>query len=138
LGEGEHVATATRWRNESDWLRAACCAAALAAAGAAHAGADECVKLSAKPGSDAVLTNRCSEWLNVRYCVDSATAARNCASKPKDIITLFPGDGFTLPGYEAEGRGAVHWAACMYPEAPVGWLPGPDSPYTCKKTCVMC
>jgi hypothetical protein len=132
------VTSPTRGSVDARWLRTAWCAIALAAAGAAYAGANECVKLSAKPGSDAVLTNGCSEWLNVQYCVESATAARGCASEPKDIITLFPGDGVTLPGYEAAGRGAVHWAACMYPEAPVGWVPGPDSPYTCKKTCVMC
>lgn len=132
------MATSPRWCINAGWLPAAWCVAALAATGAAYADARECVKLSAKPGSDAVLTNGCSEWLNLQYCVDSATGARSCASKPKDVITLFPGAGYTVPGYDAEGRGAVHWAACMYPEAPVGWVPGRDSPYTCKKTCVMC
>jgi hypothetical protein len=123
---------------EAHWLRAAWCAAVLAAAGAAHADARDCVKLSSKPGSDAVLTSGCSDWLNLQYCVGSPTSAHSCARKPKDVITLLPGDSFTLQGYDADGRGAIHMAVCVYPEAPVGWVPGPDSPYTCKKTCVMC
>ena len=71
------------------------------------------------------------------YCVEGAEGARGCAQKPKDVITLMSGDSAALAGFDGRA-GPVHSAVCLYPEAPVGWDPGPDHPYGCKKTCVMC
>jgi hypothetical protein len=131
----------TRQRRRSVFagLLGACCtlAAGLIAPSRA-ADVSGCLKLEVKPSGDAALTNVCAEWLNVNYCVDRPESSRSCAANAKDIVTLLPGAADTLPSYAALGAGPVYWAACVYPEAAVGWVPGPDSPYTCKKTCVMC
>ena len=116
------------------WLLPACCALALGNAAAADVG--DCLKLADKNGG-AVFSNVCIDWLNVMYCIEGGQGPTACASKPKDVITLTTGDSVPVSGYD--GRvGSVHWAVCPYPEAPVGWDPGPDRPYTCRKTCVMC
>jgi hypothetical protein len=94
-----------------------------------------CLKLDSRPGGEASLANGCSQRLNVMLCVEGGQGARRCADKPNDVITLFPGGTASLAAYTGQ---SVHWAVCVYPEAPVGWDPGPDRPYTCKKTCVMC
>jgi hypothetical protein len=121
------------------FLGAACYALALGCVPIGQAAdISGCLKLEVKPNGDAELTNSCVERLNVSYCVDRAESTRSCATKAKDIVTLFPGAADTLRGYAAEGGGPVYWAVCAYPEAAVGWTPGPDSPYSCKKTCVMC
>jgi hypothetical protein len=120
-------------------LLAACCTLAVGLAGLSRAAdISGCLKLEVKPNGDAVLANGCAERINVSYCVDRPESTRSCATKAKDIVTLFPGAADTLSGYAAQGGGPVYWAACIYPEAAVGWEPGPDNPYTCKKTCVMC
>lgn len=120
------------------WLLAACAAGALSS-GAATLAADvsNCLKLTVQSGAGAVLANACSDRLNVMYCVEGASAERGCADKPRDVTTLFPGATVLLRGYDGQA-GAVHWAVCAYPEAPVGWDPGPGRAYACKKTCVMC
>ena len=120
-------------------LIAACCTLAVGLVPLSRAAdISGCLKLEVKRNGDAVLANVCGERINVSYCVNRPESTRNCATKAKDIVTLFPGAEDTLRGYTAEGAGPVYWAACVYPEAAVGWEPGPDSPYTCKKTCVMC
>jgi hypothetical protein len=121
------------------WLGAACNALAVGFGPLTQAAdISGCLKFEVKPNGDAVLANVCNERLNVSYCVDRPESTRSCATKARDIVTLFPGMADTLPGYAAEGTGPVYWAVCIYPEAAVGWTPGPDSLYTCKKTCVMC
>jgi hypothetical protein len=113
-------------------------ALALMLAGPAGAAdVSNCLKVVAKTGADASIANGCSQRLNVILCIDGGQGARRCADKRTDVITLFPGASATLTGYDGQA-GSAHWAVCVYPEAPVGWDPGPDRPYTCKKTCVMC
>jgi hypothetical protein len=93
-----------------------------------------CLDLLSTPGA---INNVCADWLNFMYCVDGATGTVACTEKPKDIITLVPGNRVALPGYDGRA-GTLHWAVCAYPEAPVGWEPAKGEAYTCKKTCVMC
>jgi hypothetical protein len=99
---------------------------------------EECVKLAVKPSGEASLTNGCSDRLNLIYCIENPGSAKGCSKMPLGITTLVPGASEPIPSYGADGAGAIHWAVCVYPQAPVGWKPGPDSPYTCRKTCVMC
>ena len=96
-----------------------------------------CLKLETRPGADAAFSNVCIDWLNVMYCVDGGQGGPACADKPKDVITLMPGNSVALSGYDGR-TGSLRWAVCAYPEAPVGWEPARDQAYTCKKTCVMC
>jgi len=106
--------------------------------GCEAAGADglsECLKLAVKPDGSAGLANVCGSRLNVTYCIDNPASAKACSNAALAVTTLFPGAEDVIPGY-IDGR--LHAAVCVYPEAPVGWTPGPDNPYTCKKTCVMC
>jgi hypothetical protein len=119
-------------------LLLACHAAVLVfAAPAIAADISECLQLETRPGADAALSNVCIDWLNVMYCVDGAHDGAACADKPKDVITLVPGNSVALPGYDG-GTGSLRWAVCAYPAAPVGWEPARGPAYTCKKTCVMC
>jgi hypothetical protein len=97
-----------------------------------------CVKVLVAANGEATLTNVCSDRLNLIYCVDDAKSPRSCAKAALDVTTLFPGSKDLIPSFAGTGADAVHWAACVYPEAPVEWKPGSDSPYTCRKTCVMC
>lgn len=98
----------------------------------------DCVKLLIAANGEATLTNVCNERLNLIYCVDDANSPRGCAKASLDVTTLFPGSKDQIPAYGGTGADSVHWAVCVYPEAPVQWKPGPDSPYACRKTCVMC
>jgi hypothetical protein len=117
------------------WLCAAGCLLLPGVAPVSADGVRDCLTVESKPGASAVLMNRCSQRLNVMYCIQSAQAQRSCASKPSDVTTLFPGASTALTGYDGA---PVHWAVCIYPEAPVAWDHGPDHAYSCKKTCVMC
>jgi hypothetical protein len=98
----------------------------------------DCVKLLVAGNGEATLTNVCSDRLNFMYCVDDVKSPRSCANASVDIITLFPGSKALIPAFSGTGADSVHWAVCVYPEAPVQWKPGPDNPYACRKTCVMC
>ena len=107
--------------------------------GLAHAAElKDCLKLKTEASGSAILSNVCTERLNIIYCVDNARSAKSCARESLGVTTLLPGTADTLPSYTADGAGAVYWAVCVYPEAPIQWKPGPESPYACKKTCVMC
>jgi hypothetical protein len=118
------------------WANALLSMLALGLSSAATAdGLDDCLKLTAKPEGGARLTNACGSRLNIIYCIDQPDSAKTCASDSLPVTTLFPGADDVVPAYSG---GALRAAICVYPEAPVGWRPGPDSPYTCKKTCVMC
>ena len=117
------------------WWCVFCCLSFLGVAATNAGGVRDCLKVEAKPGSEALLANGCSQRLNVMYCIQSAQAQRSCANKPTDVTTLFPGAATALMDYDGA---PVHWAVCIYPEAPVAWDPGPDHAYSCKKTCVMC
>jgi len=79
-----------------------------------------------------------SDRLNFMYCVDDAKSPGGCARASANIITLFLGNKALIPAFAGTGADSVHWAVCVYPEAHVQWKPGPDSPYACRKTCVMC
>jgi len=98
----------------------------------------DCVKLLIAANGEATLTNVCSDRLNLIYCVDDANSPRGCAKASLDVTTLFPGSKSLIPAFAGTSADSVHWAVCVYPEAPVQWKPGPDSPYACRKTCVMC
>jgi hypothetical protein len=117
------------------WLCAAGCVLWPGVAPVAADGVRDCLKMEAKPGATAVLVNVCSQRLNVMYCIQSAQSRRSCAGKPTDVTTLFPAASTGLADYDGA---PVHWAVCIYPEAPVAWDHGPDHAYACKKTCVMC
>lgn len=117
------------------WWCVFCCLSSLGVAAAYAGSVRDCLKVEAKSSGSAVLTNVCSQRLNVMYCVQSARAQRSCTNKPADVTTLFPGTAAALVGYDGA---PVHWAVCIYPEAPVAWDHGPDHAYSCKKTCVMC
>src|SRR4051794_40236103 len=91
----------------------------------------DCVKLLIAANGEATLTNVCSDRLNLIYCVDDADSPRGCAKASLDVTTLFPGSKQLIL---ATGADSVHWAVCVYPEAPVQWKPGPDSPYACRKS----
>jgi hypothetical protein len=98
----------------------------------------DCVKLVVSSNGDAALINACSERLNVTYCVDNPKSAKACSRESIGITTLFPGSADLIPSYIDYGAGPVYWAVCVYPKAAVDWKPVADSPYGCRKTCVMC
>jgi hypothetical protein len=121
------------------FLPAAWCLALVCSAtpgGAAEV--KHCVKLTVTTDGSASLANACSDRLNLSYCVDNPSSTKSCAKTPLGVTTLMPGATEMIPAYAGEGAGPVYWAVCVYPEAPVGWKPGLDSAFTCKKTCVMC
>ena len=66
------------------------CAALAIAASPADVG--NCLNLVTRPGADAALTNVCTDWLNVMYCIDGGQATPACTDKPKDVVTLMTGD----------------------------------------------
>ena len=98
----------------------------------------ECVQLSLNAPEGAKFTNICNEMMNIMYCVDNPQSPKTCSAERIGITTLVPLSSETVPDYIATGKGEIYSAICAYPTAPVGWKPGPDSPFTCKKTCVMC
>ncbi len=98
----------------------------------------ECLKFEVAANGDAAFTNICSDVLNMQYCVDSAASAKSCARASIPVVTFHHGVSDLIPSYASEGKPPIYSAICVYPEAPVGWKPKRDSPYTCKKTCVMC
>lgn len=98
----------------------------------------ECVQLSLSEPEGAKFTNTCNEMMNVMYCVDNPQSPKSCSAERIGITTLVPLSSEIIPDYVATGKGEIYSAICAYPTAPVGWRPGPDSPFTCKKTCVMC
>ena len=108
-----------------------CCAFSAANAG----NLEECLKLTVRPDGSARLANVCGSRLNIIYCIDHPDSAKTCGSASLPVTTLFPGAEDMIPAHTG---GALRAAACVYPEAPVGWQPRADSAYTCKKTCVMC
>lgn len=114
--------------------------AALATAMSAGIAAepDECVRLEISESAGAKFTNVCNEMMNIMYCVDTLASPKTCSAERLGITTLVPLSSEIVPGYAGEGKGAIYAAICAYPTAPVGWKPGPDSPFICKKTCVMC
>lgn len=99
---------------------------------------DECVRLEINDSIGAKFTNICNEMMNVMYCVDSSANPKTCDAERLGITTLVPLSFEVVPDYAGDGKGAIYSAICAYPTAPVGWKPGPDNPFTCKKTCVMC
>ena len=105
---------------------------------AAAAEAHECIRLALDEPDGPKFTNVCNEMINIMYCVDNAQSPKSCSAERIGITTLVPLSTETVPDYVATGKGEIYSAICTYPTAPVGWKPGPDSPFTCKKTCVMC
>ena len=98
----------------------------------------ECIQLSLSDPAGAKFTNICNEMMNIMYCVDNQQSPKSCSAERIGITTLVPLSSEIVPDYVATGKGNVYSAICAYPTAPVGWKPGPDNPFTCKKTCVMC
>ncbi len=98
----------------------------------------ECVRLSLDDPDGAKFTNVCNEMINMMYCVNNPKSPKSCAAERIGVTTLVPLASEIVPAYAASGGGEIYTAICTYPTAPVGWKPGPDSPFTCKKTCVMC
>jgi len=99
---------------------------------------DECIQLAIDAPQGATFTNVCNEMINIMYCVDNPQSPKTCSAERIGITTLVPLSSEIIPDYAVTGKGAVYSAVCAYPTAPVGWKPGPDSPFACKKTCVMC
>lgn len=97
----------------------------------------ECLQFSVKADGDAMLHNKCSDPLNLLYCVDGSAGERACTTPSSLVVTLHYGVSEPLPGYTAAGKPAVRSAVCFYPEAPIKWDPA-SGEYACKKTCVMC
>ena len=98
----------------------------------------ECIQLTVDDPGGAKFTNICNEMINIMYCVDNPQSPKTCSAKRLGITTLIPLSSEIVPDYVATGKGEIYSAICAYPTAPVGWKPGADSPFTCKKTCVMC
>ncbi len=98
----------------------------------------ECIRLSLSDPAGAKFTNICNEMINIMYCVNNPKSPKSCAAERIGITTLVPLSSEIVPDYVATGKGDIYSAICAYPTAPVGWKPGADSPFTCKKTCVMC
>ena len=99
---------------------------------------DECVRLEINDSVGPKFTNICNEMMNVMYCVASPTNSKTCSAERLGITTLVPLSFEIVPDYVGEGKGAIYSAVCAYPTAPVGWKPGSDNSFSCKKTCVMC
>jgi len=99
---------------------------------------DECIQLAVDDPGGAKFTNICNEMINIMYCVDNPQSPKTCSAERMGITTLVPLSSEIVPDYVAKGKGEIYSAICVYPTAPVGWKPGPDNPFTCKKTCVMC
>jgi len=99
---------------------------------------DECIQLVVDDPGGAKFTNICNEMMNIMYCVDNPQSPKTCSAKRLGITTLVPLSSEIVPDYDATGKGEIYSAICAYPTAPIGWKPGPDSPFTCHKTCVMC
>ena len=99
----------------------------------------ECIELSVGGEAGARFTNICNEKINIMYCVNNPESPKSCFVERLSITTLVPLASETVPDYTTPGLGGEIFAAiCAYPTAPVGWKPGRDNPFECKKTCVMC
>ncbi len=97
----------------------------------------ECIELSVSGEEGAKFTNICNEMMNLMYCVNVPQSPKTCSAERLGITTLVPLASEIVPDYTATG-GEIFVAICAYPTAPVGWKPGRDNPFECKKTCVMC
>jgi len=102
------------------------------------AGPEECVRLEISESAGAKFTNICNEMMNIMYCVDSPDSPKTCSAERLGVTTLVPLAFEIVPGYAGSGKGEIYSAICTYPTAPVGWKPGPNNAFICKKTCVMC
>ena len=98
----------------------------------------ECIRLSVDAPEGAKFSNICNQMINIMYCVDNPRSPKTCSAERLGITTLVPLSSEIVPDYAASGKGEIYSAICVYPTAPVGWTPGPDSSFECKKTCVMC
>lgn len=98
----------------------------------------ECIELSVSGDEGAKFTNICNEMMNLMYCVNNPQSPRTCSAERLGITTLVPLASEIVPDYTTIGGGEIFVAICVYPTAPVGWKPGRDNPFECKKTCVMC
>ena len=112
--------------------------ALVAAVPAWSAEPGECIQLSIDAPEGAKFSNICNEMINIMYCVDNPRSQKSCSAERLGITTLVPLSSEIVPDYAATGKGEIYSAICVYPTAPVGWTPGPDNPFECKKTCVMC
>ncbi len=97
----------------------------------------ECIELSVSGAEGAKFTNICNEMMNLMYCVNNPQSPKSCSAERLGITTLVPLASEIVPDYTSTG-GEIFVAICAYPTAPVGWKPGRDNPFECKKTCVMC
>jgi len=99
----------------------------------------ECIELSVGGDEGAKFTNVCNEMMNMIYCVNNPQSPKNCAAERLAVTTLVPLASEIVPEFTVVGKGGeIFIAICAYPTAPVGWKPGRDNPFECKKTCVMC
>lgn len=98
----------------------------------------ECLVFEVAANGDASYTNVCSDVINLMYCVDHADSEKSCTRDSIPVVTFHREVRETITGYATLGKPPIHSAICLYPQAPVGWKPMRDAPYTCKKTCVMC
>ena len=99
----------------------------------------ECVELAVGGDEGAKFTNICNEMMNMMYCVNNPASPKTCLAERHLVTTLVPLASEIVPEYTAPGGGGeIFVAICAYPTAPVGWKPGRDSAFECKKTCVMC
>jgi hypothetical protein len=98
----------------------------------------ECIELSVGGTEGAKFTNICNEMMNLMYCVNNPQSPKTCSAERLGITTLVPLASEIVPDYTTTGGGEIFVAICTYPTAPVGWKPERDSPFECKKTCVMC
>ncbi len=85
-----------------------------------------------------VVVDAYSSAPGVQVHVDSPTSPKTCSAGHLGVTTLVPLSFEIVPDYAGEGKGPIYSAICAYPTAPIGWKPGADNPFTCKKTCVMC
>ena len=97
----------------------------------------ECIELSVSGDEGAKFTNICNEMMNLMYCVNNPQSPKTCSAERLGITTLVPLASEIVPDYTSAG-GEIFVAICAYPTAPVGWKPGRNNPFECKKTCVMC
>ena len=98
----------------------------------------ECIELSVSGDEGAKFTNICNEMMNLVYCVNNPQSPKTCSAERFGVTTLVPLASEIVPEFTTFGGGEIFVAICTYPTAPVGWKPGRDSPFECKKTCVMC
>jgi hypothetical protein len=81
-----------------------------------------CVEL-AQDDAGVALRNACNETIYVSFCVDNDRSPYRC-NGVGGATTLRPGRQDHIESYRSTGGGRVEWAACVYPETPIGWRPG--------------